>query len=485
MHVVALERDTSTATDDKHRRPTVLVVDDEESFHDVIGRYLRDYRLLRAYNGWQALEVLGQSHVDVVFLDLNLPDTTGIKLLEQMRAERDDIEIIVITAHSEIKHAVETVKRGAFDFLAKSYENYQHIAEYIDRALEHRRHKREKIEARTRTQWLRDAFALVDQSPSEQMQAVSRLARKIADTPITVLLEGESGVGKEILARYLHAYSDRADGPFVAVNLSAVPSQLLESHLFGHVKGAFTGADRAQIGKFELAERGTLFLDEIGELDMNAQIKLLRVLQEREIERVGAREASPVDVRVVAATNKDLSAEVEAGRFREDLYYRLNVVRLSIPALRDRRDEIEELARLLAAKHAQSMRREPPTFTRNAMQILLQYDWPGNVRELENLVMRLVAIHPGKAIAADDIPPEYCLPTLNRLANRAARRGGKAVKEQRLYFLARDQFERYLVRLMVNRCRGDKRAAARELGVSYSTVKEKIRGEPVDWADSL
>jgi DNA-binding NtrC family response regulator len=483
--VVGLPIETTSATDESPRRATILVVDDEQTFHDIISRYLKDYRVLRAYNGWQALEVLSQHHVDVVFLDLNLPDTTGIKLLEQMRAERDDIEVIVITAHSEIKHAVETVKRGAFDFLAKSFENYQHIREHIGRALDHRRRKREQIEARTQKQWLRDAFALVDRSPSEAMQAVSRLARKIADTPITVLLEGESGVGKEVLARYIHAYSDRAGGPFVGVNLSAVPSQLLESHLFGHVKGAFTGADRAQIGKFELAEGGTLFLDEIGELDMNAQVKLLRVLQEREVERVGAREASPIDVRVLAATNKDLAAEVSAGRFREDLYYRLNVVRLPLPALRDRRNEISELVRLLAAKHANSMRRDPPTFTRDAMQVLMQYDWPGNVRELENLVMRLVAIHPGKAIVADDIPPEYCLPTLNRLANRAARRGGKSSKEERLYFLARDQFERYLVRLMVNRCRGDKRAAARELGVSYSTVKEKIRGEPIDWADSL
>jgi DNA-binding NtrC family response regulator len=483
--VVGLKSETTSATDESQRRATILIVDDEQTFHDIISRYLKDYRVLRAYNGWQALEMLSQHHVDVVFLDLNLPDTTGIKLLEQMRAERDDIEVIVITAHSELKHAVEAVKRGAFDFLAKSFENYQHIREHIGRALDHRRRKRDQIEAGTRLQWLREAFALVDRSPSETMQAVSRLARKIADTPITVLLEGESGVGKEVLARYIHAYSDRAGGPFVGVNLSAVPSQLLESHLFGHVKGAFTGADRAQIGKFELAEGGTLFLDEVGELDANAQVKLLRVLQEREVERVGAREASPIDVRVLAATNKDLAAEVAAGRFREDLYYRLNVVRLPLPPLRERRDEIPELVRLLAAKHSGTMRRDPPTFTRDAMHVFMQYDWPGNVRELENLVMRLVAIHPGKAIVADDIPPEYCLPTLNRLANRAARRSGKTSKEERLYFLARDQFERYLVRLMVNRCRGDKRAAARELGVSYSTVKEKIRGEPIDWADTL
>jgi DNA-binding NtrC family response regulator len=463
------------------RRATVLVIDDEESFQDTISRYLGAYRVLRAYNGWQGLEILTQHHVDVALVDLNLPDTNGVRLLEQLRAEREDVEYIVITAHSELPNAVEAVKRGAFDFLAKTYENYQQIGDHIERALLNRRRKREQIEATTRLQWLRDAFALMEQSESPAMQASVRLCRKVSDTPLTVLIDGESGVGKEIMARYLHACSDRAGGPFVAVNLSAVPPQLLESHLFGHVRGAFTGADKNHVGKFELADSGTLFLDEIGELTAESQVKLLRVLQEREIERVGAREATPIDVRVLAATNKDLSAEVRAGRFREDLFFRLNVVRLRLPPLRERRADVAALSRMLAIKHAANMRREPPTFTRDAMRILENYDWPGNIRELENLVMRLVAIHPGKGIVADDIPPEYCLPTLNELANRAAALDAReAEKEQRLYFLARDQFERYLVRLMVNRCRGDKRAAARALGVSYSTVKEKMRSGPTD-----
>ena len=286
---------------------TVLVVDDEESFHRTIAKYLSKYRRISAYTGWQAMEALNKHHIDVVLLDLNLPDTTGFQVLDQIRRERDDVEVIVCTAHSEIRNAVEVVKKGAFDFLVKSFENYQNMAEHLRRALEHRRNKRELMESRTQKHWMREAFQLLEESSSETMQMVMRLARRVADTPLTVLIEGESGVGKEVLARYIHARSDRAEGPFVTVNVAAVPPALLGSYWFGHVKGAFTGADRTQIGKFELADGGTIFLDEIGELDADAQVKLLRVLQEREVERLGTHEATPVNVRVLAATNRRLS----------------------------------------------------------------------------------------------------------------------------------------------------------------------------------
>jgi DNA-binding NtrC family response regulator len=470
--------------DDPDRRATLLVVDDEESVHEVIGQSVQGYRILNAYNGWQTVEMLEEHHVDVVLLDLNLPDTTGLKLLDTIRAERDDVEVIVVTAHSEIPTAVEAVKKGAFDFLAKTYENYQRLGEHIERALVHRRHKRERLEAHTKLEWLRVAFQLLERSKSPSVQAMVQLARQVTDTPLTVLIEGESGVGKEIMAAYIHAHSERAGGPFVAVNLATVPAALMESHLFGHVKGAFTGAERAHIGKFEYADGGTLFLDEVGELSNEVQVKLLRVLQEREVERLGARESSPIDVRVLAATNKNLAAEVKAGRFREDLFYRLNVVRIPVPPLRHRLEDLPDLVRLLARKHSGIMGRATPTFSRDALRVLINNDWPGNIRELENLVMRLVAIRPGKAIVADDIPPEYCLPSLHKLADRAARRGGHK-DEERLYFLARDQFERYLVRYMVNRHKGDKRSAARALGVSLSTIKEKLRGMPTDWSSDV
>ncbi|HWM85723.1 MAG TPA: sigma-54 dependent transcriptional regulator, partial [Kofleriaceae bacterium] len=430
------------------------------------------YRRINAYTGWQALEALSKHHVDVVLLDLNLPDTTGFHVLEQIRKERDDIEIIMCTAHSEIRNAVEAVKKGAFDFLVKSYENYQNIHEHIRRALEYRRTKRELLESRTHKNWMREAFHLLENTRSDMLSLVVRLARRVADTPLTVLIEGESGVGKEVLARYIHSRSERADGPFVTVNVSAVPASLLGSYWFGHVKGAFTGADRTNIGKFELADGGTLFLDEVGELDGEAQLKLLRVLQEREIERLGANEPTPVNVRVLAATNKRLHEEVKFGRFREDLYFRLNVLHVTVPPLRDRPEDLPELARLLLRKHAGMMGRgESPGLGVGALDVLRRYDWPGNIRELENLMMRLVALAPRTEIREDDIPPEYWLPTLNQIADDfVARPEGK-----NLFHLATQQFQRYLIRLMIARSHGNKRLAARALGISYTTLKDKLR----------
>jgi DNA-binding NtrC family response regulator len=452
-------------------RTTVLVVDDETSFQETIARYLTGYRRITAYNGWQAMDRLARHHVDVVLLDLNLPDTTGLDLLEQIRTERDDVEVIIVTSHAEIKLAVEAVKRGAYDFLAKSYENYQQIAGHVERALEHRRRRRAEMASRLDDP-IREAIAQLERSVSTEMQEIARILRQVAATPLTVLIEGESGVGKEVLARYLHLQSDRTANPFVTVNLGAVPTPLVESTLFGHEKGAFTSADRQRLGKFELADGGTLFLDEIGDLDAAAQVKLLRAIQEREIERIGGAEPTPVDVRLVAATNKDLEKEVMEGRFRQDLWFRLNVVRLKVPPLRSRRDDIPELVRILAARAGAAMRRPPPTFTSDAMRVLQAYAWPGNVRELENLVMRLVALHPGGIIRVADIPIEYCVEHLGDLALWFARRHKAA--DSNLYKLATQHFERYFVRYMVERSGGNKAEAARRLGVSYATVKNKI-----------
>jgi DNA-binding NtrC family response regulator len=454
--------------------PTVLIVDDEESFHRNIAKYLGHYRRINAYTGWQALEALSKHHIDVVLLDLNLPDTTGFHVLEQIRKERDDIEVIMCTAHSEIRNAVEAVKKGAFDFLVKSYENYQNIHEHIRRALEYRRTKRELLESRTHKNWLREAFHLLENTRSDMLSLVVRLARRVADTPLTVLIEGESGVGKEVLARYIHSRSDRAEGPFVTVNVSAVPASLLGSYWFGHVKGAFTGAERTNLGKFELADGGTLFLDEVGELDGEAQLKLLRVLQEREIERLGANEPTPVNVRVLAATNKRLHEEVKIGRFREDLYFRLNVLHVTVPPLRDRPEDLPELARLLLRKHAGMMGRgEAPGLGHGALEVLRRYDWPGNIRELENLMMRMVALAPRTEIREDDIPPEYWLPTLNQVADDFVARPAEG--KSNLFFLATQQFQRYLIRLLIARSHGNKRLAARALGISYTTLKDKLR----------
>jgi DNA-binding NtrC family response regulator len=405
----------------------------------------------------------------VVLLDLKLPDISGMDLLARIRAEREDVEVIIVTSHAELPVAVRCMKAGAFDFLAKSYENYQSIGEHVERALEHRRRRRGAILARSEGE-LRDAIDLLERTRSTEMAERVALLRQIAPTPLTVLVEGESGVGKELLARFLHARSDRAAGPFVPVNMAAIPPSLLESTLFGHEKGAFTSADRQRLGKFELAEGGTLFFDEVGELEQAAQAKLLRALQERQVERLGGREPSPVDVRVIAATNKDLEAEVVAGRFREDLWYRLNVVRVKVPPLRQRREDVPALVELLGRRAARTMHRAPPRFSEGALGALAAYPWPGNVRELENLVMRLVALHPGREIGLSDLPVEVCLDHLSALALARVTQG----EGPELYALAREHFERYLAQHMVDRCGGNKAEAARRLGISYSTLKAKL-----------
>ncbi len=467
------------------RPPRVLLFSNEKIFHDTIEAYLPGHRILTAYDERQLSEALDTHHIDVILLDFHLPGATAMQVLDALQRDRGHIEIIVITAHSGIERAVQAMKRGAFDFLAKTQENYKRLAEHIERALIHRRRRRGQSEATTRPKWLHDAFLNLEESKSPTMKRIVQLARQVADIPLTVLVTGESGVGKEVIARYIHAFSARASGPFVAVNLATAPATLVEATLFGHVKGAFASADKDQVGKFEMADGGTIFLDGIDKLDQNAQTKLLRVLQEREVERVGAREPSPIDARIVVATDRDLEREVSEGRFRAELFFRLNVIRLPIPPLRQRSEDLPELVELLCAKHMAVIGRKVPQFTRDALIVLANYDWPDNIRELDNLVMRLVSSVPRPTITPDDIPPEYCLPTLYQMAERSARHGTRDDDEDRFYLLARAQFERYLVRLMINRCNGDREAAARALGISNSNMTSKVDDEEQWWAAAI
>jgi DNA-binding NtrC family response regulator len=439
------------------------VVDDDSAFQETVARYLASYRRLTAYNGWQALQVLSKHHVDVILLDLNLPDTTGLELLRQIRAERDDVEVIIVTSQAEIRNAATCIRAGAFDFLAKSYENYQQMAEHVQRALEHRRRRRADILART-DENLQDTIALLEQTTSVEMAEINRILHSVARTPLPILLEGESGVGKELLARYVHLLSDRASHPFVPMAVAQIPATLLASALFGHEK---RNTGRQRLGKFELAEGGTLFLHGIDELGPSVQLDVLHALQQREIERIGAAEPAPVDVRVIAATNRDLGAEVSAGRFRADLWERLNVVRVRVPPLRGRPDDIPRLTKFLAARHAREMGRPAPEFTEEALKTLVAYAWPGNVRELESVIARMLAVNPGRTLCMADIPVEYCV---EQLAAEAEPASGN------MYAMASAHFERFFVRHMVERFGGNRAQAAQRMGISYDTVKNAIDG---------
>jgi len=454
-------------------RTTVLVVDDDEMTQQVLARRLDGYRRLVASDGKSALEVIFHYHVDVVLLDLQLPDTDGEELLERILAERSDIIVFVITAHTDVPRAVRCIKQGATNFLAKSYETFLSLHEHIERALEDRHRERAFESARIDDPW-REVLEQLERTSSPALSAALTLLRHAAPSHLPVLIEGERGVGKELAARYLHRHSRRALRAFVPLRLASAPPEMREAILFGRKAG------EARLGKLVLADGGTLFLDEIGELDDAGQQQLLRVLRRGEFARPGVVEPTPVDVRIVATTEHDLGARVAQGRFDAELLRCLNVARVRISPLRERRSDVPELCRTLAERHARRMNREVPTFTKTALRALSEHAWPGNVTELETLIMRLVAGQASRAIRLTDIPIDLCLDYLSQSAVSLAER--ERGKRSSLYNIACAHFERYLVRHIVERCSGNKAEAARQLGVSYATVKNKM-AEPGEDGD--
>ena len=383
----------------------VLVVDDEPDLAESCAFFLRraGYRVATASSGAAAMKHLGESSFDVVLSDVRMPGMSGVQLLEQVKSRDPDVEVILVTAYPELETAVHAIKTGAFDYLRKPFDEVQ-LRERVERAIAHRGIKdrntgfRDRMRQRepSRLVWRSAAFARV-------VETIERAAR----TDASVLIQGESGTGKELLAHHLHDSSARADKPFVPVDCSTLPENLIESELFGHVKGAFSGASGSKMGLFQVADGGTLFLDEIGELPIGFQVKLLRAIQERQIRRVGGTETVDVDVRLVAATNRVLAAEVEAGRFRQDLYFRLDVIRIDVPPLRERKEDIEPLARHFLAE----LRQRDPTcvasgFSSSAVQAMLDRDWPGNLRQLKNAIVRAVALGAGPTIDESDLPEE-------------------------------------------------------------------------------
>ena len=377
----------------------ILVVDDEKNIQLTLSRALsmEGYVVEAASGGREALEKIAALPVDVVVMDVRMPDLDGLAVLQKARETRPDLPVVIMSGHGSIETVRSAFKLGAFDYLEKPITEKDKLLVVVKNALALRSLREENAELRRAA----GRLEMVGSGPA--MQRLFELVRRAAPSEGRVLVTGENGTGKELVARAIHESSRRKAGPFVKLNCAAVPAELIESELFGHERGAFTGAVAARRGKFELADGGTLFLDEVGDMPAAMQAKVLRVLQEGEFERVGGTHTLRVDVRVVAATNKDLAAEVQAGRFREDLYYRLNVVPIHAPPLRERREDIPELATRFLAEACERNGRRPMRLERDALAALQTHDFPGNVRELRNLVERLAILCDGPEITADDV----------------------------------------------------------------------------------
>jgi DNA-binding NtrC family response regulator len=443
---------------------TVLVIDDEPVLQDVLGSLLRGdgFECLQATTAADGERVLREEDVDVVLLDLMLPDRPGLELLPAIKDFDPYLPVVVITAYSSVESAIEAMREGAFHYVPKPFKN-EEVLHLVHRAAERRALLVENVQLRSRLEGMGEIVGT-----SRRVEEVFELMRRAAPARSTILVVGESGTGKELVARAIHRLSPRGDGPFVPVHTSAIPADLLESTIFGHVKGAFTGAVNARKGLFEAAHNGTLFLDEVGTISLETQTKLLRVIQEREIRRVGSVEAKSVDTRLVAATNTDLWQEVQQGNFREDLYYRLNVITIEMPPLRERVDDIPLLATHFLKLYCEENQREVNGFSSAAMDALTEYSWPGNVRELENAVERAVVLCRGDTIDLDELPQAVRSdsPGLDRATEFPA--GGVDFRESVA------DYQEHLIREALKRSDGVQRRAAALLKLSPTTLNEMI-----------
>ncbi|HWS88842.1 MAG TPA: sigma-54 dependent transcriptional regulator [Pyrinomonadaceae bacterium] len=458
-------------TEQAEHKTTVLVVDDDRLLRRQLHWALVDrHRVLEAETRADAVEFLQRERVDVVICDLHLPpDLDGIEeglaVVEAARSERPSVPVVVITGSDNKQAALEAVRRGAYGFFEKPFDE-EEVSHIVAQAARVRCLESEVLKLRSELKMHRGFGRFVGTSAA--LERTLKQARAVADTSATVLITGENGTGKEVLARAIHEESGRRDRPFVAVSCAALPETLIESELFGHVKGAFTDAKADRLGRFELANGGTLFLDEIGELQQSVQVKLLRVLQERTFERVGSNRPVGVDIRLIAATNRDLEQEVSAGRFREDLFYRLNVVPLHMPAMKERREDVPLLAAHFAAKAAEKHDRPPADLDPALLEALQEYDWPGNVRELENLVERLVVLTKGSQLGVEFLP-EKMLRSVHTSVPPAAAANDETTLEGATLALRR--------RMVIGALQaegGNRVAAARRLGISRSYLHRLI-----------
>jgi two-component system response regulator AtoC len=442
-------------------KPNILIVDDERNTREGLARALRrQYTVHLAESGMAALKLLEETPVDAVLTDLRMPGMDGLTLVRRILAREPQPVCILLTAYGNVETAVEAIKNGAYDFMTKPV-SLDRLEVVLKRALETRKLADTNKQLR---QQLNEKYGMENIiGQSAPMQAVFDTIRQVAPSRATVLIQGESGTGKELVAHALHNLSPREPNPFIAVHCAALPDTLLESELFGHERGAFTGATEARKGRFELADGGTLFLDEIGEIPASTQVKLLRVLEERRFERIGGSESIDVDTRLVAATNRDLRQMAEDGDFREDLFFRLNVVQITLPPLRERREDIPLLLQNYFKQFREENGRQLDGFTPDALEALVHYRWPGNIRELRNLVERMVVLARGDKITLRDVPGEV-------RDNGASRRTSGPLAGA----VSMEQAEKRMIEQALADHDGNRTLAAKQLGISRRTLHRKL-----------
>jgi DNA-binding NtrC family response regulator len=444
-------------------KPSILIVEDEAKMRRLLELQLGDEGFVAqtAPDAEAGLQMLGKQPYDLIVTDFKLPGMSGLEFLQAVRRTDANVPVIIMTAYGTVESAVEAMKAGANDYVLKPFS----LAELV--LVIRKELGAQQLREENRT--LREALGVKYKydnivADSTKMQAVLALVERVARSNATVLIGGESGVGKDLVARAIHQHSQRAAGPFVKINSTAIPETLLESELFGYEKGAFSGATTSKPGKFELADKGTLFLDEIGDVPPAIQVKLLRVLQEREFERLGGTKTLKVDVRLIAATNRDLRAALEEGTFREDLYYRLNVVAIDIPPLRDRKEDVPGLVNFFLQKFAREMEKPAHTITPEAMKLLVDFHWPGNVREVENVIQRAVTLSSGSALDVSDIQLDAPVARSNSGASSHVLPPGMTL----------DQWEEEAIREALRQANGNKSQAARALGLSRNALRYRL-----------
>ena len=462
---------------------TLIIAEDDESIRLVTSRYLQDlgYEIFMATNLKELWKLIESNKGDVLITDVMLPDGELFDILPQIVEYRENLPVIVVSAKNNLQTAISATRQGAYEYLPKPFD-LDELQKLIKKALESKQNLKNKTKIRNES----EKQLIVGRSPA--MQDLYKSIARLSQNDLTVMIYGESGTGKELVAKALHKYSTRSEKPFIALNMAAIPNDLIESELFGHEKGSFTGAHQKSDGKFKLAEKGTLFLDEIGDMPIDAQTRLLRVLQEGEFTPIGGKEKIQADTRIIAATHKNLSNLIEKGEFREDLFYRLNVVPISIPPLRERKEDIPELVNHFLDK-AKDLQLEPKKFTTESFQILEKYQWPGNVRELENFILKLCALYTDENIMNDDLAEEILnlqkvdqqmLDTDNQfskiLENYLSRNINKINKEYQgdVYNYFVTELEKVLLLEVLKNKNGNQLKAAELLGLNRNTLRKKI-----------